>query len=79
MGNREPPVTTEVKCRKLLSKNKKIVLQWILGHCDISGNEKAGPLESKVTLITQTTDGKKKEENTLPKTTTRRIFKMESA
>ena len=56
MDNQEPPETTEVKCRKLLSKNKKIVLQWILGQCDISGNEKADPLELKVTLITQTTD-----------------------
>jgi len=59
MGDLEPPETTEVKCWKLLSKNKIIVLQWILGQCHISGNEKADPLESKLTLITQTTDGKK--------------------
>jgi len=59
MGNLEPPETTDVKCRKLLSKNKIIVLQWILGQCDISGNENADPLELKVTLTTQTTDGKK--------------------
>lgn len=59
MGDLEPPETTEIKCRKLLSKNKIIVLQWILGQCDISGNEKADRLESKVTLITQTTYGKK--------------------
>jgi hypothetical protein len=43
-----------------LSKNKIIVLQWILGQCDISGNEKADPLELKVTLTTQTTGRKKK-------------------
>jgi hypothetical protein len=59
MGNLEPPETTEVKCQNLLSKNKIIVLQWILGQCDISGNEKADPLKSKVTRITQSTDGKK--------------------
>jgi hypothetical protein len=40
-----------------LSKNKIIVLQWILGQCDISGNEKDDPLELKVTPTTQTTDG----------------------
>jgi hypothetical protein len=59
MGNPEPRETTEVKCQNLLSKNTIIVFQWILGQCDISGNVKADPLESKVTWITQTTDGKK--------------------
>jgi hypothetical protein len=59
MGNLEPPETIEVKCRKLMSKNKIIVLQLILGQCDISGNEKADPSETKATLITQTTHREK--------------------
>jgi hypothetical protein len=57
VGNLEPPGTTEVeKCRKSMSKNKIIVLQWILSQCDISGKDEANSLATKTTLITQTGD-----------------------
>jgi hypothetical protein len=39
-----------------VSKNKIIVLQWIPGHCDITGNEETDSLARKSTLITKTRD-----------------------
>nr|CDS31823.1 hypothetical protein HmN_000059400 [Hymenolepis microstoma] len=45
--------------RQLLKekKNKTIGLQWILGHCDIIGNERADTLDKKETTILQVMDG----------------------
>ena len=40
--------------RQLKGKYKQIALQWIPGHCQITGNEQADLLTKKGTKITQT-------------------------
>jgi hypothetical protein len=40
--------------RQLMTKHKQIALQWIPGHCQITGNEQADALAKKGAKITQT-------------------------
>jgi hypothetical protein len=47
-----------------MSKKKIIVLQWLRGHCNMRGNEKA--LAKKVTLITENRDHGQKDINPYP-------------
>jgi len=55
----ETKISTEARdcqdiIRQLKGKHKQIALQWITGHCQITGNEQADELAKKGTKITQT-------------------------
>ena len=55
----ETKISTESRdCRVLIQqlkgKHKQIALQWLLGHCQITGNEQADVLAKKGAKITQT-------------------------
>jgi len=55
----ETVISTEARdcqdlIRQLKGKHKQIALQWIPGHCQITGNEKADVLAKKGAKITQT-------------------------
>jgi hypothetical protein len=58
----------------LLGINKIMVLEWIPGHCNITGNEKADASPKKATLITQTTH--REMSSCTVKTTIQKISKM---
>ena len=58
-GSTETVISTEAKdcqvlIRQLKAKHKQIALQWIPGHCQITGNEDADALAKKGAKITQT-------------------------
>ena len=66
----ETKVSTEAKdcqdlIRQLKGKHKQIVLQWIPGHCQITGNEQADLRAKKGAKITQTYSISEKHPTTL--------------
>ena len=58
-GSTETKISTEARdfqdlIRQIKANHKQTVLQWIPGHCQISGNEQADILAKKGAQITQT-------------------------
>jgi len=58
-GSTETRISIEARdcqdqIRQLKAKHKQIALQWIPGHCQITGNEQADSLAKKGAKITQT-------------------------